>query len=101
MTKAELISEMSARTGYDKAMCGDAIEAFMKITRNTLIDGKNIYLRGFGTFHTVQRAEKVGQNISKGKAIIIPKRMVPVFKPTKDFIRKTAKAAQGREDMNF
>lgn len=46
-----------------------------------LADGQPIYLRGFGTFTPKLFAEKIGRNIGKGEAIVIPAHYVVKFKP--------------------
>ena len=42
----------------------------------------------FGTFLLKKRAKKIGRNISKKTAIIIPAHMIPAFKPAKEFSAK-------------
>jgi len=57
----------------------------MDTIKKSLTSGENVYLRGFGTFLLKKRAEKVGQNISKGTSVKIPARYLPAFKPSKEF----------------
>jgi len=54
--------------------------------KNSLENGENVYLRGFGTFFIKHRAEKAARIISKDKAIIIPAHLIPYFKPNKEFV---------------
>jgi DNA-binding protein HU-beta len=51
-----------------------------------MADGKNVYLRGFGSFVVKERAQKTGRNISKNTTIIIPAHNIPSFKPSKTFV---------------
>ena len=37
----------------------------MEEVRNSLSEGENVYLRGFGSFVVKRRAEKTGRNILK------------------------------------
>jgi len=53
-----------------------------------MADGKNVYLRGFGSFVVKERAQKTGRNISKNTTIIIPAHNIPSFKPSKTFVDK-------------
>lgn len=95
MTKAEIVSEISEKTGIEKIAVQASVEAFMKSIKSSLTKGDNVYLRGFGSFVVKRRAEKVGRNISKNSLIIIPAHHVPSFKPAKLFtekIKKTIKA---------
>ena len=88
MTKAEIIAEISNKTGIEKVDVQEAIEAFFKVVKNSMINGENVYVRGFGSFVVKKRAEKTARNISKNTAIIIPEHFVPSFKPAKVFVEK-------------
>ena len=51
MTKAEIVNEISKKTGIDKATVLTAVEAFMESVKESLIQKEdNVYLRGFGSF---------------------------------------------------
>ncbi len=91
MTKADIINEISEKTGIEKLVVQTAVESFMRVVRNNMAEGKNIYLRGFGTFVVKKRAEKTGRNISKNTTVIIPAHFIPAFKPAKTFAEKVKK----------
>ena len=86
MTKADIVNEVSKNTGIEKLTVQKAVEAFMETVKDSLVDGKNVYLRGFGSFVVKKRAEKTARNISKNTTIIIPSHNIPSFKPAKTFI---------------
>ena len=88
MTKAELIAEISNKTGIEKVDVQEAVEAFFKGIKTSMVNGENVYVRGFGSFVVKKRAEKTARNISKNTAIIIPEHFVPSFKPAKVFVEK-------------
>ena len=88
MTKADVINEISEKTGIDKADVQTSIEAFFAVVKNSMADGSNIYVRGFGSFVNKKRAKKIARNISKNTAIVIEEHFVPSFKPSKVFIEK-------------
>ena len=60
----------------------------MEAIKNSLVNNKNVYLRGFGSFIVKKRAKKTARNISKNTTIIIPEHFIPAFKPAKSFINK-------------
>jgi DNA-binding protein HU-beta len=91
MTKADIINEIAEKTGIEKIAVQASVEAFMKSVRNSMVNGENVYLRGFGSFIVKKRAEKTGRNISKNTTIIIPAHYVPAFKPAKTFAEKVKK----------
>jgi len=88
MTKAEIVNEISHQTGIEKATVLKTVEALMETVKDSLIDGENVYLRGFGSFVIKKRAEKTARNISKNSTIIIPAHNIPSFKPAKTFTSK-------------
>ena len=86
MTKAEIVSNISDKSGIEKADVLATVEAFMEEVKNSLEKGDNVYLRGFGSFIIKTRAEKTGRNISKNTTIKIPAHNIPSFKPAKVFV---------------
>ena len=78
MTKADI----------EKAAVQTTVEAFMEAIKGSVIDGKNVYLRGFGSFVVKKRAEKTARNISKNVTIKIPEHFIPSFKPSKSFVNQ-------------
>jgi len=86
MTKADLVTDISEKTGVEKIAVQATIETFMQSVIDAMESGENVYLRGFGSFIVKKRAEKTGRNISKNTTIIIPEHFVPTFKPAKTFV---------------
>ncbi len=86
MTKADLINEISKKTGVEKVAVKETVETFMDTIKDSLVSGNNVYLRGFGSFIVKKRAEKTARNISKNTTIVIPEHFIPSFKPSKTFI---------------
>jgi DNA-binding protein HU-beta len=88
MTKADIVNEIAKSTGAEKVLVQAVVEAFMDNIRGALIEDKKVFLRGFGSFITKTRKQKVARNISKETTIIIPEHKIPAFKPSKSFIAK-------------
>lgn len=86
MTKADIVNEISRNTGLEKSAVLSTIENFMKIVKDSVASGDNVYLRGFGSFIVKTRKEKTARNISKGTSLIIPEHKIPAFKPSKAFL---------------
>ena len=86
MTKAEIVAGIAEETGLEKSEALRAVEAFMQSIKRSLSGGRNVYLRGFGSFIVKERAQKTGRNISKNTTIIIPAHNIPSFKPSKVFV---------------
>lgn len=86
MTKAQVVTEIAHRTGIEKAAVMATVEEMMNVIKTAMVNGENVYLRGFGSFIIRRRAEKTGRNISKSTSIIIPAHNIPAFKPCKTFM---------------
>lgn len=99
MTKAEVIAEIAEQTGVDKTDVQTVVEAFFDVVKESMSEGHNIYVRGFGSFVNKKRARKIARNISKNTAIVIDEHFVPSFKPSKVFIEKI-KASDKVVEMN-
>ena len=85
MTKAEIINEIALKNGLDKKSVSDIVESFMDTVKRNMGQGKNVYLRGFGSFVIKQRKEKVARNILKRSSVYVPAHCVPDFKPAAEF----------------
>ncbi len=97
MTKADIVSEITKSTGIDKATVLSTVEAFMDAVMNSMNDGENVYLRGFGSFVVKRRAAKAARDIQNDTTIIIPERYVPTFKPSQYFAEKLKKNLDGKK----
>lgn len=86
MTKADIVNEISRSTGLEKTAVLTTVEKFMDVVKESLAEGNNVYLRGFGSFIIKTRREKTARNISQNTTIIIPEHKVPAFKPSKVFL---------------
>lgn len=88
MTKAEIVSEIAAKTDLEKQVVLTVVEGMMDTIKTSMINGNEVFLRGFGSFIIKHRAEKTARNISKNTTIIIPAHNIPAFKPAKEFMEK-------------
>jgi DNA-binding protein HU-beta len=97
VTKADLIAAISEQTKVDRTEVQSTVEAFFRIVKNSMADGENIYVRGFGSFVNKKRAKKVARNISKNTAIVIDEHFVPSFKPAKEFVQQIKSSKKIKE----
>lgn len=80
------MNEIAQKTGIEKIAIMTVVEELMTVIKDSLTEGENVYLRGFGSFIVRKRAEKTGRNISKNTTVIIPAHNIPAFKPAKAFM---------------
>ena len=86
MRKSDLINQISEKTGIPKVDVLVTLETMFKEVKDSLSQGENIYIRGFGSFITKKRAAKIGRNIKRNVAVEIPEHFIPAFKPAKEFV---------------
>ena len=98
MRKADLINQISDKTGIPKVDVLVTLETMFKAVKNSLAAGENIYIRGFGSFITKKRAAKIGRNIKKNIAVHIPAHYIPAFKPAKEFVAEVKKLVELKPD---
>ena len=94
MRKADLVANISDKTGIAKVDVLVSLESFFKEVKGSLADGENVYIRGFGSFVVKKRAKKIGRHIKENKAIEIPEHFIPAFKPAKIFVEQVKDRVQ-------
>lgn len=81
MNKAELITRLAERTGVNKNVSENMLEAFVDIVTKTLAAGGEVTIAGFGAFSARTRASRAGVNPQNpNEKIQIPAVTVPKFK---------------------
>jgi len=93
MTKAELVGNISKKTGIERTIVLATVEAFMDEVKSQLEVGEDVHLRGFGSFMVKHRAQKTGRLLAQNTTIIIPAHNVPAFKPADVFVDKVKNAS--------
>ena len=83
MNKAELIDAIADSADISKAAASRALEAMITSITDTLKEGDQVSLVGFGTFSVKDRAARTGRNPQTGAPIEIAAAKVPGFKPGK------------------
>src|SRR5690554_633306 len=83
VTKAELVSQVAAKSGLTKKDAGQAVEALFDVVAEALAGGDRVQIVGFGTFEVRERGARRGRNPQTGQEIAIAARRVPTFKAGK------------------
>jgi len=84
MTKADLVDQVAGRTGLTKRDVALVVEALLEAVKDSLAAHKHIEIREFGTFKVKKRKASMKYNPrDRSQKVIVPEKMVPVFKPSK------------------
>jgi DNA-binding protein HU-beta len=88
MNKNELIAAVAGKSDLTKEQAGAAVDATIETISDTLKDGGEVRLLGFGNFLVTHRKATTGRNPQTGEAIQIKATNVPKFKPGKGLKEK-------------
>ncbi|MBI5621630.1 HU family DNA-binding protein [Candidatus Falkowbacteria bacterium] len=83
MNKATLIDTLAAKANLSKKQVEDLLDAFIQATMDTIKQGGEVTLTGFGTFSARVRKGREGINPRTKAAISIPPTLVVKFKAGK------------------
>jgi len=83
MNKAELVAAVAENLAVPKRVVADVMDEILVMAVKVLGSKEQVKLSGFGTFHTVERAARIGRNPKTGDSVRIPAKSVVKFKPAK------------------
>jgi integration host factor subunit alpha len=71
MTKADIVENVYAATGFSKKESIEIVEQIFQILKSTLVAGDNIKITGFGNFIVKEKNDRRGRNPQTGEEITI------------------------------
>ncbi|MUK64783.1 HU family DNA-binding protein [Aliivibrio fischeri] len=83
VNKSQLVDQIAESADISKAAAGRALDALVETVTETLKNGDQVTLVGFGSFVVRERAARTGRNPKTGEAIEISAAKVPAFKAGK------------------
>ena len=89
MLRSELIAQLADEAeGLSPREVEAIVDIVFESIADHLVEGGRVELRGFGTFTTRERGERVGRNPRTGAAVEVCAKRLPHFKPGKDMREK-------------
>ena len=83
LTKADLVQQVyKNHEGLTKVQAVESVEAFLRISKESLIDGSDLLLSGFGKFNVRDKKTRRGRNPQTGDDLMLEARRVVTFKPS-------------------
>ena len=76
MTKIEIVTNVYEKLGFSKRECADIVDKFFEVIKETIANGENVKISGFGNFIVKQKKARRGRNPQTGDEIEIAKRKV-------------------------
>ena len=83
LTKADLVQQVYEKhENLTKAQATESVEAFLRLSKDTLINGSDLLLSGFGKFNVRNKNPRRGRNPQTGDDLMLNARRVVTFKPS-------------------
>lgn len=95
VTKAQIVERVRGVTGLGWNESGDLVEAVLESMKDTLAEGTNIKISGFGSFLVRTKSPRRGRNPQTTATIVIPRRRVLTFKPSQVFRQSLNSGSEG------
>lgn len=84
MNKKELIDVVAERLDVTKKESALFVDAVVQSIAEEVANGGKVSLVGFGTFESVKRNERKCRNLQTGEDMVVPAKMAPKFRPSKN-----------------
>ncbi len=84
MTKADIVDRIAKETGLTKVETEAVVDGFILTVIDAMKEGKNIEIRGFGSFKVKKRKGRVARNPRTGEQVMVGEHWVPLFKVSKE-----------------
>lgn len=79
LTKAQLAELLFEKIGLNKRESKDMVDAFFELIADSLVEGDDVKITGFGNFQIRTKAPRPGRNPRTGETIPIRARRVVTF----------------------
>ena len=83
LTKDKLVTRLQTEIGMTKPESRQIVERLFEIMKDTLTDGEDLLISGFGTFLVRQKNARRGRNPQTKEALMLRARQVLVFKTSR------------------
>jgi DNA-binding protein HU-beta len=91
MNKGEFIDRLADRTGQTKKEARSLLDAVLDLVQDTLLQGEDVKLVGFGKFAVRARNASSRINPQTKRPIQVESKVVPLFRPGKELKRQVEK----------
>ncbi len=80
LTKAHIVEALFAKNIFTKTQSARIIETLFELIKQSLQNGEEVLVSGFGKFSVQERQARKGRNPQTGKPITLPPRKVATYK---------------------
>ena len=80
LKKADLIDSTYNQVGLSKPKSAGVVDSLLEIIKQTLEDGEDVLISGFGKFYVKDKGKRRGRNPHTGKDLMLAERRVVRFR---------------------
>jgi integration host factor subunit alpha len=80
LTKAHIVNVIHDQLGFSRKECSLLVEQLLEIIKNTLENGEDVLISGFGKFCVKNKKQRRGRNPATGDDMLLDKRRVVTFR---------------------
>ena len=80
LTKADIVESVNNVLGYPKNRCSELVETLLDIIKESLEQGEDVLISGFGKFCVKDKNQRRGRNPATGDDLLLGERKVVTFK---------------------
>jgi integration host factor subunit alpha len=80
LTKAHIVENLFTKNLFTKGESAHIIETLFELIKQSLEQGEDLMIRGFGKFSVHQKHQRMGRNPQTGESMALPPRIVVTFK---------------------
>ncbi len=84
MNRSELVQALASKHDLANGDAAESVRIVLDAIAERLENGDRVEIRGFGSFHVIDRAGRIGRNPKTGESVHVPPKKVPHFKPGKE-----------------
>jgi DNA-binding protein HU-beta len=84
VTKADIVEKIASGTGLTKVETEAVVDGFINTVIDAMKEGRNIEIRGFGSFKIKKRKSRMARNPRTGAQVMVDEHYVPIFKVSKE-----------------
>jgi integration host factor subunit alpha len=95
LTKEKIINSIYNQVGLGKSQSRNVVEKLLQIIKQSLEDGENILISGFGKFVVRNKSERRGRNPQTTEDLQLRARKVVVFKTSGVLRNRINQASKG------
>ena len=97
LTKAQLADLLFDQIGLNKRESKDMIDAFFNLIANSLVNGDDVKVAGFGNFQIRTKAPRPGRNPRTGEEVPIAARRVVTFHASQKLKEQIQEGKPGKD----